>query len=65
MRSLTIILIGTLFLAACDRQSSPDGRSRIRDEKIQKEIDSLKNENRAILDSVKSINKQLHDIKYK
>jgi hypothetical protein len=60
MKSIIIILIGTLTLTACGRESSPDGRSQIRDEKIQQEIDSLRIQNRAILDSIGVINKKLN-----
>jgi PBP1b-binding outer membrane lipoprotein LpoB len=59
MKSLVIILISTVVLSACNRESSPDGRSRIRDEKLQLEIDSLKDQNKAILDSISVINKKL------
>lgn len=62
MKSFVIILIGTFVLSACNRESSPDGRSQIRDEKIQQEIDSLKIENKAILDSIGVINKKLKSL---
>jgi len=48
-----------LLLAACNRESSPDGRSQIRDEKLQKEIDSLKSKNNALRDSINLINNKL------
>ncbi|MFD2147946.1 hypothetical protein [Mucilaginibacter antarcticus] len=59
MKSTIIILIGTVVLTACGRESSPDGRSQIRDEKIQQQIDSLKAETRALADSIGIINKKL------
>lgn len=54
-----IILLGMLMLAACGRASSPEGRSQIRDEKLQKQIDSLKNKNNALGDSINLINDKL------
>jgi len=63
MKSLAIILL--LSLAACGRESSPDGRSQMRDENIQKEVDSLKNQNKALQDSITVINKELSELKHK
>jgi len=63
MKLLTIILL--LSLAACNRESSPDGRSQIRDEKLQTEIDSIKDQERAILDSIRIINKEIRELKKK
>jgi len=51
------------LLAACGRESSPDGRSQIRDEKIQKEIDSLKGQVNTLRDSIGLINKELKALK--
>jgi hypothetical protein len=62
MKTFAIILIGTFILTACNRESSPDGRSQIRDEKIQREIDSLKTQNKALLDSIGVINRKLRGI---
>ena len=61
MKILTILFF--LFLTACGRESSPDGRSQIRDENLQKEIELLKNQNIAILDSITVINQELKKIK--
>ena len=63
MKKLAIIIL--LSLAACDRVSSPEGRSKIRDENIQKQIDDLGNQNNALLDSIRTINKQLKDLRPK
>ena len=62
MKQLAIVLL--LSLAACGRESSPEGRSQIRDEKIQREIYSLKNQNNAMVDSISIINKELNRLKY-
>lgn len=52
-----------LALVACGKQSSPDGRSIIRDEKIEAQINFLKNQNKAIIDSIMFINKELKVLK--
>jgi len=52
-----------VLLAACGRQSSPDGRSQIRDEKLQMEIDSLKGQANILRDSIGLINKEVRALK--
>ncbi|MES2808851.1 MAG: hypothetical protein V4619_09520 [Bacteroidota bacterium] len=59
MKVLATILLGTVLLTACGRESSPDGRSQIRDEKIQQQIDSLKSVTKALADSISIINNKL------
>lgn len=59
MKPFIIIALLLSLLFACGRESSPDGRSQLRDEVIQNQIDSLKNQNKAMLDSIYLINKQL------
>ena len=51
MKKIALILISMFALSACNRESSPDGRSQIRDEKIQMQIDSLKKQQTALEDS--------------
>ena len=53
-----IILI-LLAFNACKQESSPEGRSKIRDKKLEQEIIQLKNQNDAILDSIAEINRTL------
>lgn len=60
MKKLAIIIL--LSLAACDRESSPEGRSKIRDENIQKQIDDLRDQNNTVRDSIRTINRQLKDL---
>lgn len=52
-----------LSLAACDRESSPEGRAEIRHEKVERKLDSLIDQNRAIMDSIHVINKELAELK--
>jgi hypothetical protein len=61
----TAVLLLALSLAACGRESSPEGRSQIRDEKLLKEINSLKIQHRALLDSIKIIHAELKDLRAK
>ena len=52
-----------LTLCSCGRESSPDGRMQIRTEHLQTGLDSLKLQNKAILDSLTSIRQELEDLK--
>ena len=59
--ALTVILIN--LFTSCDRSSSPEGRMSIRLENLQKEmIDSLKIQNKAILDSLGKIREDLRKV---
>jgi cell division protein FtsB len=60
-----IIITLLLSLLACGRDSSPDGRSQIRDENIQSQLDSLKGQNKALLDSITIINEEIKRLKIK
>lgn len=52
-----------MIFTACDRSSSPEGRMSIKIENLQKEmIDSLKMQNRAILDSLGKIRQDLRNL---
>jgi predicted small lipoprotein YifL len=54
-----LIFITLISLAACGKKSSPEGRMSIKVDEIHKQIDSLRQQNAAILDSLSSIKKQL------
>ena len=58
-------LIFVLFfsLAACGKSSSPEGRMSMKIEELNLQIDSLKQQNSLILDSLSSISKQLGNLK--
>lgn len=59
-----MLFISTLAITACDRTSSPEGRMSIKIEDLQKAmIDSLKQQNQAILDSLGKIRTELNEIK--
>ena len=59
----TLVLL--LSLAACNPESSPEGRAKIRHEKVERKLDSLIEQNRAIMDSIHVINKELTELKSK
>jgi hypothetical protein len=53
-----------IFITSCDRTSSPEGRMSIKLETLQKEmIDSLQEQNKAILDSIGKIRKEISEIR--
>jgi hypothetical protein len=59
-----IIFITILTMSSCDRSSSPEGRMSIKIESLQKQmIDSLAQQNRAILDSLSKIRTELNELK--
>lgn len=63
MKALLIITI--ILLASCGPKSSPEGRSKLRDQAIQNQIDSLKNQNKALTDSLAHINKVLREMPHR
>ena len=63
---ITIVLFMSMMLTACGRESSPEGRMSMKLEDLHREmIDSLKQQNRAILDSLSKIREELNEIKQK
>lgn len=63
VRNGILTFISIIVLSACDRNSSPEGRMSIKLESLQKEmIDSLKQQNRAILDSLGKIREDLKEM---
>jgi len=64
VRNGIFILFCMFTISACDRNSSPEGRMSMKIESLQKNmIDSLQKQNRAILDSLSQIRKELNEIK--
>lgn len=64
MKKFSVILI-ILLSVACGRESSPEGRSQIRDEELLRKIDTLKDQNRALMDSISEINKEIRKLRNK
>ena len=60
------LLTAILFvLTACGKQSSPEGRLTIRDKQIQEQINRLEEQNKAMLESINTINSELKILKQK
>lgn len=54
-----------MLLASCGPGSSPEGRSKLRDQAIQTQIDSLKNQTKALTDSMENMSNELRERKGK
>jgi hypothetical protein len=65
MKRHTIIFVVIFLLTACDRASSPDGRSQMRDEKLEKEIDSLRSQVDTLHNRINLIDQKLKHSKNK
>ena len=56
----TIIMMLLFMVVACGKESSPEGRSKIRDKNLQGQIDSLKLQNEEIKEDIRLIKKELN-----
>jgi hypothetical protein len=61
MRILLFVLL--MAFVSCGEESSPEGRMTIRLNALQQEVDSLENQNRAILDSLGAIREELRSMR--
>jgi hypothetical protein len=62
--STVFLLSFLMFESSCDRDSSPEGRMSIKLEALQKEmIDSLRQQNKAMLDSLGKIREEIEALK--
>ena len=58
------LLAGMALLAGCDRNSSPEGRMGIKLESLQQQmLDTMQQHNRALLDSIGQLRRELTAIK--
>lgn len=60
-----LVIPALMVLASCGPGSSPEGRSKLRDQAIQTQIDSLKNQTKALTDSMANMSKELRELKGK
>lgn len=61
---IKLLSIALVFaFTGCGPQASPEGRSIIRDEQIQSQINLLKEQNKAVLDSIRFIHNELKTLK--
>jgi len=59
-----LVLITVMLFISCDQSSSPEGRMTLKLEELQQSMmDSLKQQNAAILDSLSAIRNELDEIK--
>ena len=57
---LAMMIVAVVMLSSCGRESSPEGRMTMKIESLQKEmIDSLQQQNKAILDSLAALRKDV------
>lgn len=61
MKPFAIIIL--MAFVACNRESSPEGRLSLRAERLERGIDSLSAQNRAIMDSLSTIRSELKILK--
>lgn len=61
MRILLFVLLAAF--ASCGQESSPEGRMTIKLDALQKEVDSLENQNRIILDSLAALSSELRSMR--
>jgi len=60
MKLIALVLI--LALTSCGQNSSPEGRLSIKIDAMHQEIDNLKTQNAAILDSLSKMNQRLQNL---
>lgn len=59
-----IMIILLLCFNSCDKNSSPEGRMSLKIESLQKEmLESMQQQNKAILDSLGKIREELNELK--
>ena len=56
----TVIIMLLFIVMSCGKESSPEGRSQIRDSKLQEQLDSLKIENMQIKEDLDLIIEKLN-----
>lgn len=56
----TIIVMLLFIVVSCGKESSPEGRSQIRDKNLQEQLDSLKLQNEPIKKDILLIKKELN-----
>jgi hypothetical protein len=61
-RTLLAILL-TFCLLGCDRSSSPEGRSKLRDNELSEKIEQLNKKQLVILDSLQILDQKIEALK--
>ncbi len=65
MKVLVVFSVLSFSLAACGPQSSPEGRTTSKIERVQQSIDSIKVQNKGIADSLYQMRKEISELKSK
>jgi uncharacterized membrane protein (DUF106 family) len=64
IKHATLVFISVMILSSCGGDSSPEGRMSIKLENLQKEmLESQKQQNAAILDSLSKIREEIQKLK--
>jgi len=56
----TIVMMLLFIVVGCGKESSPEGRSKIRDKNLQEQLDSLKLQNEQLKRDISLIKKELN-----
>lgn len=56
----TVIMLLLFIVMGCGKESSPEGRSKMRDNNLQEQLDSLKLQNKQIQEDIRLIKKELN-----
>jgi len=56
----TIVMMLFFIAVGCGKESSPEGRSKIRDKNLQEQLDSLKLQNEQMKQDIRLIKKELN-----
>lgn len=56
----TVIMLLLFIVMGCGKESSPEGRSKMRDNNLQEQLDSLKLQNKQIQEDIQLIKKELN-----
>ncbi len=59
MKTTILVLTAMISLFGCDKTSSPDGRSQLRDKQLSEKIDALTKKQIIILDSLKVLDEKI------
>ena len=62
MKKTIVVLLTTLALISCGKESSPEGRLQIKTKALEKKLDSIQMQNDAILDSIHVINIRINNL---
>lgn len=62
-RTTLLAILLTVSLFGCDRSSSPEGRSKLRDNELSEKIEQLNKKQLVILDSLQILDQKIEALK--